>query len=130
VAAYLSPAWFDEVNDAARTSDELRSVTAGARVVIQQVVVGGPEGEVRYWMRLDDGTVMAAPGDAEQPDATVTQSYDTAVAVNRGELEVETALLDGRIRLTGDVGALLQNQSALHGVASAFGAVRDRTTYR
>ena len=127
--AYLSPAWFDEVNAAARDSDHLRSTTAGVRVTIQQVVTGGPAGDVRYWVRLDDGAVEAGPGEAGRADATVTQSYETAVAVSRGELSVEQALLEGRVRLAGDIGLLVRHAGALGGVAAAFGQVRDRTTY-
>lgn len=130
MAAYLSPAWFDDVNDAARRSAELRSTTAGMHVTIQQIVTGGPDGEVRYWVRLDDGKVETGPGTAERPDAAVTQSYDTAVAVSRGELAAEAALFAGRIRLTGDMSVLLRNQAALQGAARALGSIRDRTTYR
>lgn len=129
MAAYLSATWFDDLNSAARADDRLRAATAGARVVIQQVVTGGPVGDFRYWVRVDNGSVVTGPGDAERPDATVTQSYDTAVAVSRGDLAVEDALLAGRSRLTGNVAVLVRNQAALQGVAAALGPVRERTTY-
>lgn len=129
MAAYLSPAWFDDVNAAAGHSAEVRATTAGARVTIQQVVTGGPAGDVAYWVRLDDGRVEAGPGRAEDPDATVTQSYETAVALSTGRLEVEAAILGGRIRLAGDVAALVRHHDALAGVAGAFDQVRRRTTY-
>ena len=129
MAAYLSPAWFDEVNAAALGSEDLRSATAGVRVTIQQVVTGGPDGDKRYWVRLADGAVEVGPGDTEEPDATVSQSYETAVAVSRGELAVEQALLEGRVRLAGDVGLLVRHSAALAGVAGAFAGVRNRTTY-
>ena len=129
MAAYLSPAWFDEVNDAARASAEVRSAAAGARVTVQQVVEGGPHGDVRYWLRVEDGTVEVGSGQAAHADATIRQSYETAVAVSRGDLAVEAALLAGQVRLSGDMGRLVENQRALAGVAGAFRAVRDRTTY-
>lgn len=129
MAAYLSPAWFDDVNATARADASLHTTTAGANVVLQQVVTGGPAGEVRYWVRVDDGVVEAGPGDATKPDAVVTQSYDTAAAVSRGELTVEDAILGGRARLRGDIGRLVHHQGALLGVAAALGPVRDRTTY-
>lgn len=129
MAAYLSTAWFEEVNRVARADDRLARSTAGARVTVQQVVTGGPTGDVRYWVRVDDGAVEAGPGVAAQADATVSQSYETAVAVSRGELSVEQALLDGRVRLSGDVSVLLRHATALGGVAQAFGEVRERTTY-
>ena len=129
MAAYLSPAWFDEVNAAARSSDELRSLTTGTRVTIQQVVTEAPSGHVRYWLRVDDGTVATGQGDAEGADVTVTGSYTTAVAVTRGELNIDQALAEGRLRVAGDVGLLLRHAAALGGVAEAFALVRDRTTY-
>lgn len=128
MAAYLSPAWFDDVNQVARAADELRRTTSGARVVLQQVVTR-PAGDVRYWVRLDDGSVQVGPGDAERPTATVTQSYETAVAVSRGERSIEDAILAGETRLAGDIGALVRHLAALQSVAATLAAVRDRTTY-
>ena len=129
MAAYLSPGWFDDVNRAAGADDELAGAIAGASVTIQQVVTDGPAGEVRYWVRLQDGRFEACPGQADGPDATVTQSYDTAVEVSLGRLEVEAAILAGRIRLAGDVSALVRHHAALQQVARSFGEVRRHTTY-
>ena len=129
MAAYLSPAWFDDVNATARADASLPTATAGVHLVLQQVVSDGPAGDVRYWVRVEDGTVEAGPGAAPRPDAVVTQSYDTAVAVSRGALTVEGALLAGRTRLSGDIGLLVRHQAALLGVAAALGPVRERTTY-
>lgn len=129
MAAYLSPAWFDEVNAAAVAAAGLRAGTAGARLTIQQVVTGGPSGDVAYWVDLDDGRVEAGLGRAGHPDATVAQSYETAVALSTGRLTVEAAIMGGRIRLSGDLGALVRHHDALAAVAGAFGEVRDRTTY-
>lgn len=129
MAPYLSQSWFDDVNTTARADAGLSAATAGAHVVLQQVVTGGPDGDVRYWVRVEDGAVDAGPGDAARPDAVITQSYDTAVAVSRGELTVEGAILVGRARLSGDIGLLVRHQAALLGVAAALGPVRDRTSY-
>ncbi|MGH9153204.1 MAG: SCP2 sterol-binding domain-containing protein [Acidimicrobiales bacterium] len=129
MAAYLSAAWFEEVNAAARADEALAAATAGARVTLQQVVTGAPGGEVAYWVRVDDGVVDAGLGRADRPDATLTSSYATAVAVSRGELALDQALREGRVRLAGDVGALLGSAAALGGMAGAFAEVRDRTTY-
>lgn len=130
---YLSQEWFDEVNEAARRSTALKAATAGVRLTLQQVVTGTPDGDVRYWLRIDDGSVearlgAAAAGEAS-PDATVTQSYETAAAVIRGELSTEEAFLGGRIRLRGDIGVLLRHQSMLNKLGQAFDEVHGRTEY-
>lgn len=129
MAAYLSPAWFDDVNATARADATLPTATAGVHVVLQQVVSGGPAGDVRYWVRVDDGEVETGRGEAPHPDAVVTQSHDTAVAVSQGALTVEEALLTGRVRLSGDTSLLVRHQAALLRVAAALGPVRERTTY-
>ncbi len=130
MAAYLSAAWLDDLNRTAGADDGLRSATAGTRVVIQQVVTGAAgSDDVRYWVQVDDGSVLVGAGDAPQPTATVTQSYDTAVAMSRGDLAVEDAILGGKARLAGDIGALVRHQAALQSVAAVLAGVRDRTTY-
>lgn len=133
VARYLTQAWFDEINHAAQNDESLRLATAGTHLTLQQVVTDGPEGERRYWLQIEDGSVRVAAGDSAESqvdaDATFTQSYTTAVAVNRGELSTEDAFLDGRIRLHGDIGVLLRNQGALHNLGAAFAEVRNTTEY-
>lgn len=130
MAEYLTPAWFEEVNEAAAgAGGDVTGPVAGA-VTVQQVVTGAPGGDVRYWVRVDEGGLRAGLGVADGADATVTQTYETAVAVTRGELGVEAAFLAGRVRVDGDTAALLRHQRALAQVVAALAAVHQRTTYR
>ena len=129
MAVYLSSDWLDEVNRAARADAGLEASTAGARVTIQQVVTGGPSGDVRYWVRVNDGAVEVGAGEAAVADATVTQSYTTAVALSRGELTVEDALQAGLCRIAGDIALLVRHQSALLGVGGVLAVVHPRTSY-
>lgn len=128
MARYLSPQWFEEVNAATRHAGR-STHAAGPGLTLQQVVTGAPEGEVRYWLRVHDGALEVGLGDAKAPDATFSQSYDTAVAVVTGRLTVQAALMAGRIRLSGNMTALLEHQEALKGADAAFAHVRGRTTY-
>ena len=59
---FLSPAWVAAMDEAAR-SEEARSATAGVTLTLQQHVVGGPDGDVAYTMRVDRGAVKVAPGE-------------------------------------------------------------------
>lgn len=135
MARYLTQGWFDEVNEAARSSTELRRVTAGVHLTLQQVVTDAPApaGELRYWLRVDDGSVEAGLGTAgsggASADATVIQSYETAKAVIQGDLSTEEAFLAGRIRLRGDIGLLLRHQSVLNNLGATFHEVHHRTEY-
>ena len=125
MARYLSPDWFDEINAAAAADTD----TGGVRLVIQQVVTDGPEGDVRYAVRIEDGSVAVVPGEAADAHVTVTEDHATAVAVAKGELAAPAAFMTGRIRVTGDTGVLLEAQPVLQRLDAVFAGVRERTTY-
>jgi hypothetical protein len=129
VARYLSPDWFDDLNAAARKKPG--PPQAGSdRLCLQQVVTDSPDGDVRYWIRLDDeGAVTAGLGEVDSPDAVISQSYDTAVSVVRGDTRVQTALMSGEIRLAGNIATLIDHQEALRGLDATFSELRGRTSY-
>ena len=129
MARYLSPEWFEELNAVAQ---ERRgpALDQQSQVCLQQEVTGGPDGDVRYWIRLQGGTVAAGLGEAESPDAVISQSYETAVGVASGEVRVQTALMSGQIAITGNVATLVDHQEALRGLDAAFMDLRARTSYR
>lgn len=129
MAAYLSAAWFEQVNQAVRSDADLVGHLGGATFSVQQVVVDAPDGDVAYWLRLDDGAVTTGLGRVADPDVTITESYDTAVAVVRGELSAEAAFLAGHLRLAGDLRALAAHQGVLQRVGAAAAGVRADTAY-
>jgi alkyl sulfatase BDS1-like metallo-beta-lactamase superfamily hydrolase len=121
VARYLSEAWFEEVAAATPTGTD--------GLTLQQVVTGTPDGEVRYHVGVSNGSAWVRAGQAEAPDATFTEDYSTAAAVARGELSVHTALLEGRIRVAGDMAVLSARQDELAGLDPVPWAVRAATTF-
>ena len=125
---YLSPEWFDEINAAARAGTP--AFAADASFLLQQVVTGNPLGEVRYWVRIHGGTVEAGLGEVDGADVTVSQSYDTAMAVSSGEITAQAAFVAGKIRVSGDATLLLEHQPALAALADAVAPVRQRTSDR
>jgi putative sterol carrier protein len=127
VARYLSQEWFDEINGVTATQ---AGIAGDARFVLQQIVTGGPDGEVRYWVRVDGGVVEARLGEAEEPDVTVNQSYETAMAVSSGQMTAQAAFVAGRIRVSGNTTLLLDHQAALAALADALAPVRRHTSYR
>jgi putative sterol carrier protein len=129
VARYLSDEWFDEVNRAAAGSDQLAVDTAGVALTIQQVVTDGPDGDIRYVVRVRDGRVEVAPGDDAGADVTITEDWDTARAVATGELRAPAAFMTGRIQVGGNVGVLLDAQGSLLGLDKVFADLRERTTF-
>jgi hypothetical protein len=119
----LSEAWFQQVAAAGPPA------VHDPVLVLEQVVTGTPEGEVRYHVTVGGGRAALVAGPAAHPDATFTQGYDTATAVARGDLSTEAALLAGRIVVAGDMAGLSARRDNLIGLDPLTAAVRAATTF-
>ncbi|MDQ6949291.1 MAG: DUF4263 domain-containing protein [Actinomycetota bacterium] len=83
-------------------------VREGASALIQYVITGGPGGDIRYYQEIKDGRfVSSSPTVHPSPDVTLTQSYPDSVSMMRGELDANSAFMQGRIRVSGNMGALM-----------------------
>lgn len=129
MARFLSREWIAEADEVAAASPQLAQATASAELVVQQVVTGGPDGEVAYVVSLDRGSVGLRPGLTETPDVTLTVDWDTAVAMSTGALGAQEAFTTGRLQVRGEIGLMLRHGTALTGLNAVFAGLRDRTTY-
>ena len=104
MAKYLSQQWMDE----GRKLAEDQPVRPGATAKMQYVVTGGPEGDVKYFQVIENGKMLDSQL-GEDPDAefTLTLSYDDSVAVQKGELDANAAFMQGRMKVTGNMGKLM-----------------------
>lgn len=101
---YLSQEWLDLQRELAQDLPE----RPGANGRVQYVVTGAPGGDVRYATVVADGRLAEATLGVD-PDAqvTLTATYADAVQILRGELDASTAFMQGRMKVTGDMGVLL-----------------------
>jgi hypothetical protein len=121
VAGFLTDEWFRDLDAAGRGS----SVDDELRLVIQQVVTDGPDAaEVAYVVAVADGTITVRRGRAEGADVTFTQDRRTAEAIHRGEVSAQTAFIEGRLRLGGDLRAVIDRAGALAAIDDVFKAAR------
>jgi hypothetical protein len=121
VADFLSDAWFE----ALAAAGEAARVPADLRLEVQQVIPDGPDGaEVAYVVSVAGGRVRVRRGRAERPDVTFTQDRATAEAIHEGRLAAQTAFIDGRLRLSGDLPAVLQRSARLATIDDLFPAAR------
>jgi putative sterol carrier protein len=126
VAVFLSAEWVAALDAAATGS----SVPNGLRLVVQQIVPDGDGGgEVAYAVRIADGTVRVASGRADDADVTFTQDRATAAAIATGELSAQAAFIDGRLRVGGDLSALLEHTAALAALDDVFASARAATVW-
>jgi len=117
---FLSEEWTQAVQDALNSSDAFRNAAGSQTAKVQQVVTA-PEGEKRYWFKLEGGKAELGTGDAaDQVDATITQDYDTAVALSKNELTGTAAYMSGKLRVSGDLMKLMQLQGALGQMPAAL----------
>jgi putative sterol carrier protein len=125
MARFLSPEW---VADLAAAAGDVE-VPADEDVTVQQVVeVDGGE-PVRWGLRVTGGRIAVEGGDIADPDVTLTTDVVTATALARGETAVTDVFMAGRLRITGDLRALLRAGGALGALDEALAAVRERTTW-
>jgi len=118
---FLSPEWAAALTTELNANEAFREASAGQRAKIQQVITGSDE--AHYWITFEDGTIDMGVGDVEAPDATITQSYETAVKLAKSELSVVTAFMTGKVKVAGNMGLLMGLQGALSQLPGAMQAV-------
>ena len=115
---FLSEEWANAVTEKLNSSDQFKQAAGSQSAKLNQVV-NTPEGEVRYYFSLEDGQAEVAVGELEGADATISQDYDTAVALAKAELNGTAAYMSGKIKVQGDLMKLMQ----LQGVFNALPAI-------
>jgi putative sterol carrier protein len=128
VPEFLSAAWIDALDTAARTA-VLPVEAAGTSITVEQVVRDAPDGEVRYHLRLESGHACVQRGAAEAPDLRLYSDYDTAVRLQQGEINAQDALTAGRLKVQGRLEALRYASDTLRALHDVFTAVRAGTTF-
>ncbi len=139
MARYLSPEWVQSFDAALSTldlSDVVAAAGAGSLAAadgtfsVVQVVTGVPvgedvatEAEVHVVLRVADGTARLAldPTGEVTGTATIVLGYADAAAMARGELDPADALAAGRVRVRGDLAALVAGQDVLAAAATRLG---------
>jgi SCP-2 sterol transfer family len=146
MARYLSPEWvrsFDEMLSAldlsaavAEASGTSLAAADGAFAVAQEVTgapadlgsaradAAGPS-VVRTVLTVSNGhaRLVLDPEGATEADVTLVVGYADASAIALGELEPADALAEGRVRVRGDLSALVAAQSVLAAASEQLGPV-------
>lgn len=119
---FLSPEWAEAVKAELNANDDFRQAAANQRATIQQVITSDGDG-THYWIVIADGEIDLGVGDVEGADATITQSYETAVKLATSELSVVTAFMTGKVKVAGNMGLLMGLQGALSQLPAAMQAI-------
>lgn len=119
---FLSDEWAEALKTELNRSDDFRAAAAGRSATIQQVITSG-DGDTHYWITIGDGGIDLGVGDVEGEDATITQSYESAAALARGELSPVTAFMTGKLKIAGNMGLILGLQGALAQLPAAMARI-------
>ena len=151
MARYLSVEWVEAFDAALNALDLTDAVTAAAEgslaaadgaFTVAQVVSGVPAdvaggsagGEVRVVLSVADGHAhMALDADSSgaaqaSATATIALGYADALALALGRLDPADALAAGRVRVRGDLAALVAGQEVLAAAAGLLGSALDDLT--
>jgi putative sterol carrier protein len=108
VADFLSAQWFDDLNENLRHADPipLDANSPAFRVVLE--FVDGPTSlphAITFTMGADGASLCA--GDHLAADALVSLTYADALALTSGDFDSASALREGRVKVRGDINAIV-----------------------
>jgi hypothetical protein len=126
---FLSDEWIDALDAAARAHPRLANDAGTPPLVVQQTVTDTAWGDVSYRLEVRDGEVGVRHGAVLDPTVSLTTDVATAAAIARGELAAQLAFMQGRLRIGGNVGALLTHQQVLVDFGDLFAEVRAHTDW-
>lgn len=125
MSKYLTDEWGNAVEAALNADSAFQEATKGVDLVLQQVVNGAPDlGDVKYYYEFKDGSISYHPGEAPKSDAKITQNYETAVALNTGELNSQQAFVQNKVKMTGNLGKVLKHQGAMQTMVPVLASVQ------
>jgi hypothetical protein len=152
VARYLSPEWveaFDAALNALDLTDAIASAASGSLAAadgafsVVQIVSGAPAdvagighpggAKLAVVLSVADGHAHIAldpdgAGAGETATATIALAYADALALALGRLDPADALAAGRVRVRGDLAALVAAQAVLAAAAGQLGSALDDLT--
>lgn len=123
MSKFLSPEWAADVTDALESHQGFKNAIGSSDLSIQFVVNDGPDGDSEYYLNSSGGHSTMAVGTLSEPDVTVRQSYDTATAISKGELNVQTGFMTGKVKVSGNLAKLMMHQAAIQQWGAAVSAL-------
>jgi len=117
---FLSDEWLSEVESRLNSSDAFQTAAKGQAARLQQQVNGAPGGDVSYGFVLDGGKVALTKGEIDNPEATISQDYATAVAMGKQEISGQQAFMQGKLKVSGNLMKIMQLQGAFTAMPQAL----------
>ncbi|MFO7558240.1 MAG: hydantoinase B/oxoprolinase family protein [Desulfobacterales bacterium] len=118
---YLSDDWRNLCQDAVNRDPEFIKLAGDLTMEMNNIVEECPDGKTRflYWIfrngRLEE-TIVGLPEEMKdrKPFFTTIASYDTFMKINTAKMNLETAVMEGKIRFEGDLVKMMEYADALN----------------
>ena len=120
MAQFLSDEYMLSATEALNDNAEFMSAITNVDLTIQFTVTGAPEGDVPFGLAIGDGSATLSRGEFASADVTVTNDYETAVGIWTGETNTQMAFMTGKVKVGGNMAALLMNQNVINQFAPAL----------
>ncbi|HUG74540.1 MAG TPA: SCP2 sterol-binding domain-containing protein [Acidimicrobiia bacterium] len=124
MANFLTDEWLEALETALSGHEGFTSAIGGVDLTLSFEVTDPPEDRLSaYTLTFDNGSVSVDSGGSDSADATIASTYETAVAISKGELNTQMAFMTGKIKIAGNMGKLLQHQRIMTDFANAAATV-------
>lgn len=101
---WMTQEWMDAQTKLAEDQPE----RPGATARMQYVITGAPDGDIKYYWVLEDGHLRENRlGTLDDAELTLTQSYEDALKIQKGELDEQAAFMQGRVKVEGNMAKLM-----------------------
>lgn len=126
--AYLSDEWLDEAHR--RLESLIVEPPVEPSLTISHTVLDGPHGPIHYSIILEGPRVaLRREPTGDGGDVRITQSYETAASIARGEQNAQWEFMHGQLRIGGDISRMIAAAAAIETLGDALVALRAETTY-
>jgi putative sterol carrier protein len=113
LSKFLSEEWAGDVTTTLNKHEGFKNAIGAADLAIQFTTEDGPDGDIDYYLKSSGGTTNVVIGTLEDADVMVKQSYETAMAISKGDLNTQTAFMTGKLKVSGNLAKLMMHQSAI-----------------
>lgn len=117
---FLSDEFMSEATSTLGDHAGFVAAAANVELGLQFIVSDGPDGEIPYYVSITDGAASVATGTLDDPDVSITNSYETAVGISKGDINTQMAFMTGKLKVSGNMAKLLMHQGLINEFMSAL----------
>ena len=120
MAQFLSEQYMTEATEKLNAHAGFANAISNVELSVQFSVSDTPEGELPYYLTVNDGSAEMARGSLDDADVTISNSYETSVGISTGEVNTQMAFMTGKLKVAGNMAKLMMNQAVFNQLTAAM----------